>query len=310
MSANETLAARIAEPVFEGFFLQLVLPDMEQRAREGVVENLGAGWELKPIGDASTQFEVFQPRRATEQGHTLSVKQVWETTYRLRSAPGVVDAEPLFGVPLPERPIHNVGEFSTEAAAAFSLNEHVPESDDAHWSLNEMHVFQAWAEFFPDKLPGQGIIIGHPDTGYRKHPEIFAMPSTAFALESHVPVDSGGLSTFTHLFQTKLPHSSIEGAFTAPDSSNARLRSKLAQLLRVTEAELPSRLKEVGQELAFHFTVNPDLYNSFAAALSTPEPDPAARASSANAVSSAEIEAIRNELLEKNASDALKMKIS
>ncbi|MBI3967581.1 MAG: hypothetical protein HY329_18240 [Chloroflexi bacterium] len=43
----------------------------------------------------------------------------------------------------------------------------------------------------------------------------------------------------------------------------------MADLLRTTEAELPRRLKEVGQELAFHCAVNRELYQQIEAALTT-----------------------------------------
>lgn len=580
MSTNEPLPTPIPSAVFEGFFLEMVLPEMKEAAELVIRKNLGGSWKIKPIGDRFTQFEVLPERTATLDSSALSIKEIWEATYRMRAAPGVVDAEPLFGVPLPEHPVHQVGELSPVAGAALSLNQDLPESDDPHWSLNELHVFEAWAEFFPDKTPGDGVVIGHPDTGYRGHPEIvdhllidrgydyvdgnddaqdelvegwmqnpshgtgtasviissreahgnypsgkavtgvapgaklipfrvspsvillsphhlseaieratdqaahvisismgtgffnkrlltavlyaqsrgvivlaaagnyvgyvvwpaaydeviavaasnaqrktwwgssrgsqvdvtapgesvwraqvyrdngtltndvsrghgtsfavaavagvaalwlshhgreqlidrygaekipfifnqivrkscdevpsweqgsfgaglvnakkvlaaqlpddvnFPMPPSAFALQQHAPVDNGGLATFAHMFQTNLPASSMEGGLISPDSSNVRLRSKLAQLLRTSEAELPSRLKEVGQELAFHFAVNPDLYNSFAAALSSPELPGALTPVPGVVSSSAAVEAIRSQLPEKGASQALVM---
>ena len=132
--ADASVAERI-DPVFEGFFLQMVLPDMDQQAEQACLENLGEGWKIKHIGDALTQFEVSQPKEGMGAAGSVSIKEIWDRTYRLRIAPGVVDADPLFGVPLPERPIRKVGEFSVESTAAFSLNADLPESDDADWGI-------------------------------------------------------------------------------------------------------------------------------------------------------------------------------
>lgn len=580
MSMSESVTTPIPSAVFEGFFLQMVLPKMEVEAEHVIHQNLGAAWEIKPIGDRCTEFEVLPATPAISDAPVLSIPEIWEATYRVRTAPGVVDAEPLFGVPVSQFPVHRLGDVSPIAPAAFSLNENLPENDDPHWGLNELHVFEAWAEFSPDKMPGQGVVVGHPDTGYRKHPGIvdnllielghdfvdddddaqddlvegwlqnpshgtgtasviispseaqgnypsgkvvtgvapgaklipfrvssgvvllsphnlseaieratdqgahvisismgtgffnkrlltavlyaqkrgvivlaaagnyvgyvvwpaaydeviavaasnaqrktwwassrgsqvdvtapgesvwraqvyrdnggltndvlrghgtsfavaavagvgalwlsyhgrqqlidrygaekipfifnqivrqscdevpswdpgdfgaglvnarkvlaaqlpdnvnFPMPPTAFALQQHAPVDNGGLETFAHMFQTSLTAPTIAGGLVSPDSANTRLRSKLAQLLRTSEAELPSRLKQVGQELAFHFAINPDLYNNFAAALSSLDL-PSALTPASGAVSpSATMEAIRIQLPESGASRALVM---
>lgn len=580
MSTSAIVPTPIPSTVFEGFFLQMVLPKMQVEAEHVIHENLGTAWVIKPIGDRFTEFEVSPATPPISDAPVLSIPEIWEATYRLRMAPGVIDAEPLFGVPVPQFPVHRLGDASPVAAAAFGLNEDLPESDDPHWSLNELHVFEAWAEFFPDKMPGQGVVIGHPDTGYRKHPEIvdnllielghdfvdddadaqdelvegwlqnpshgtgtasviispgeaqgnypsgkvvtgvapgaklipfrvspavvllsphnlsaaieratdqgahvisismgtgffnkrlltavlyaqkrgvivlaaagnyvgyvvwpaaydeviavaasnaqrktwwassrgsqvdvtapgesvwraqvyrdnggltndvlrgagtsfavaavagvaalwlsyhgrqqlidrygaekipfifnqlvrqscdevpawdvgdfgaglvnarkvlaaplpdsvnFPMPSTAFALQEHAPIDNGGLETFAHMFQTSLTASSIAGGLVSPASANSKLRSKLAQLLRTSEAELPVRLKQVGQELAFHFAINPDLYNSFAAALSSLDLPSALTTVPTGVSSSALVEEVRIQLPAKGASRALVM---
>lgn len=73
----------------------------------------------------------------------------------------------------PELPIRQ--DISREAAIRRVCDEPepLPESNDAEWSLKQTHVLDAWARFFPgSSSPGEEIIIGHPDTGYRRHPEI------------------------------------------------------------------------------------------------------------------------------------------
>ncbi|KAB8335554.1 S8/S53 family peptidase [Scytonema tolypothrichoides VB-61278] len=152
---------------FEGFFLQMVMPGLEHRVREIVTKTLGSNWKVKSIGDNHTEFEV------SKKGDTLSVKEAWNKTYHLRSQPGVVDAQPLFAVPLPYRSDWN--QDSKQAVARFE-HKALDESSDVEWSLKQLRVLEAWSRFFPDPNlpPGHGIVIGLPDTGYTKHPEILA----------------------------------------------------------------------------------------------------------------------------------------
>jgi serine protease len=153
------------DPKFEGFFLQMVVPGLEPRCQEIVTESLGNDWKVKLIGDNGTEFEI------TPNQDSLSVKEAWNKTYYLRSLPGVVDAEPLFAVPITER--YNWDQESRPLLGSLE-NKPLPESDDVDWSLKQLRVFETWARFFPDsnQLPGDGIIVGHPDTGYSEHPEI------------------------------------------------------------------------------------------------------------------------------------------
>lgn len=96
-------------------------------------------------------------------------------------------------------------------------------------------------------------------------------------------------------------------------ASDADLWARLAELLNVTEEELPTRLKEVGQELAFHLAANPALYEQFSQSLSRKKRSPtrATRAGkSSPIVTTGDIEAVRSGLLAKSTSEALKVKLS
>ncbi|MEM6400299.1 MAG: subtilisin-like serine protease, partial [Cyanobacteria bacterium P01_D01_bin.116] len=76
----------------------------------------------------------------------------------------------------------------------------------------------------------------------------------AFALQQHTPVESGEMETFAHMFESE-------------ELDINALNSNLAELLKTKETELPKKLKEVGQELAFCFAANGELYEKFAASL-------------------------------------------
>lgn len=168
--------------IFEGFAIQIKGSGNKQRVRQIVTNILGPGWTVKPFGDHPTDFEVIRTKGV------LSVGEAWEATYRIRQQPGVLYAEPLFAVtlghiqdwqmaPVQARFDPETGQPIEKEAAVRGLcmePEPLPESSDVEWSLKQVHVFEAWDRFFPGFVskPGAGIIVGHPDTGYRRHPEI------------------------------------------------------------------------------------------------------------------------------------------
>jgi len=135
----------------------------------------------------------------------------------------------------------------------------------------------------------------------------------ASALREHPAIDNGGLATFHHLFETALPKSPGRTQFAAMATVDTDLWSRLAELLDVTEEELPTRLKEIGQELAFHLAANPALYEQFAQSLSQKKRKPKrgkAAAEFAATAAKGDIAAVRTGLLAKSASKALKEKLS
>jgi thermitase len=175
------------QSVFEGFAVQVTNPIQESALEASLVPVLGTGWTAASFGDCTdgkaTRFDV------TSLEHKLSVSEAWQMSYQLRAIPGVLYAEPLFEVAISGRPDWNVA-LAPDLMATGRFEEafdpglvlcgagpnfpHLRESETPEWSLQQMRVPEAWARFFPDstKLPGQGVVIGHPDTGYQAHPEI------------------------------------------------------------------------------------------------------------------------------------------
>jgi thermitase len=98
----------------------------------------------------------------------LTAAAAWERAYRLRDQPEVVFAEPLFTVPNTDQ--HGAAAAPRGARSAGDEND--PQTEGNYeWSLKKMFVPQAWS-LFADGRPGEGIRVGHPDTGYTTHPEI------------------------------------------------------------------------------------------------------------------------------------------
>lgn len=148
------------------------------------------------------------------------------------------------------------------------------------------------------------------------------LPSPAFALRELPSIDSGGLATFRHLFESAAATARGTRAASTAITSDAELRARLSELLGVGEEELPARLREVGQELAFHLVSDPALYEAFAASLSQKRPKAAAKkaaakggtrpAAAARAATTAPVgvAALRSALMLKDTSAALKVKVS
>nr|MDJ0797649.1 subtilisin-like serine protease [Calothrix sp. MO_167.B12] len=88
------------------------------------------------------------------------------------------------------------------------------------------------------------------------------------ALQQYTPVESDGCETFLNLFESQLSGDEPEEVVLP----QALLNKHLAELLQTTEAELPQRLQEVEKELAFHFAVDPELYEQFAKSLHPHQP--------------------------------------
>src|SRR6185436_3448051 len=84
-----------------------------------------------------------------------------------------VYAEPMFELSNDEQfptppPALRVG-----ARAVASSDEDPGTENNFEWNLDSLRVPDAWTQFGAAS-PGGGIVVGHPDTGYTRHPEILS----------------------------------------------------------------------------------------------------------------------------------------
>jgi thermitase len=128
----------------------------------------------------------------------------------------------------------------------------------------------------------------------------------AIALQQHSPIDND-INTFNHLFEQQLAPDEPE-EYLAETLDNTMLKTSLAQLLQTTPRELPKRLKEVGKELAFHLTADPELYNQLAQRMQTPKPG-TRKLQSQQTNSSDNFDNLRARLRDIGASEVLKNKV-
>ena len=119
------------------------------------------GWKIEAVVDDYTEVEIVPPPRG------VSVARAWDLTYALRDQPEVTYAAPMFRYLVPE----NVPVRARRAAGRSGGGDDPATDTDYEWSLVKSNVLEAW-RLFGARLPGAGVQVGHPDTGYTLHPEL------------------------------------------------------------------------------------------------------------------------------------------
>jgi subtilisin family serine protease len=160
-------------PWFEGFAV-----DVRAREGEDPYDLLDAAARTALGDDWERRWLAVEPsRRADDSGPTpyelvpqdieLSIGRVWEHCYTLREQPGVVDVEPDFVFFRPDS--EAISDLPARRGWALFGWGHLKRTDeDYEWSLDQIRARQAWA-----LARGERVMIGHPDTGYLPHPEIW-----------------------------------------------------------------------------------------------------------------------------------------
>lgn len=117
-------------------------------------------WQLEPVTDDGVEWEIVPPSR------NVGGARAWDLTYALRAQPEVTHAAPLFRYLVPE----NAASRGRKASGGGDTDD--PATDtDYEWSLRKANVLDAW-KLFGVRPPGEGVQVGHPDTGYTFHPEL------------------------------------------------------------------------------------------------------------------------------------------
>ncbi|HMN28535.1 MAG TPA: S8 family serine peptidase [Caldilineaceae bacterium] len=163
----------------EGLIIQTGTPEMSPRealllAQRVIAESLSGRWAIEPLGRYVREFLLVKPP-GTRQ---ISVARGWELAAQLRRHRDVAAAEPALVVPglLPE-PVQLLAEDEQRAMPATLAAAPLDCSDPTDWALALCSLPAAWEMALPSsgygKRYGEGIIVGHPDTGYTQHPEIW-----------------------------------------------------------------------------------------------------------------------------------------
>jgi thermitase len=156
-----------AKPQFESFAIQVEAKPGRSARRvvaRIVQEELGDAWRIRPLNEPSGEFNVWRAAR-------LGTPRAWNLTYQLRKRPEIVYAEPLFRISTTEQ--HVTPPSRGRRRLRSGGDDDDPATDGRfEWSLEHLRAREAWA-LFGNRTPGEGVIVGHPDTGFTKHPEIW-----------------------------------------------------------------------------------------------------------------------------------------
>jgi hypothetical protein len=167
---NKALPAESVGSGFESFILSIdpAAGEPAAAAEKAVRAVLGADWIVAPLALDAQSFAATTPTRE------FSVQEAWTLAYRLRAQPGIRHAEPNIIVPLENLPAGDA--LPSQAKSLFGGGKHLPGSAPHEWSLTVIQARKAWQKAEADGRPSRGedVLIGHPDTGYTRHPENWA----------------------------------------------------------------------------------------------------------------------------------------
>lgn len=160
---RRTLAGGDRQPVLEA--LSVVLQPAPGRDALALARQIARrvrlnDWRVESVVENGTEVEMVPRKRS------IGVARAWGLTYALRDQPEVAHAEPMFRYLVPE----NAPPVVRKASGGGRTDD--PATDTEYdWSLRKANVLEAWRLFGP-RLPGAGVQVGHPDTGYTLHPEL------------------------------------------------------------------------------------------------------------------------------------------
>ncbi|NOK18185.1 S8 family peptidase [Corallococcus carmarthensis] len=145
----------------------------DRAALEKAVASLTGGepWIVRPVPHAPTgrEFDLLPPG-------TVEPASAWELARRLLADPCVKDADPAFEAVYAEQGAAlDVPPAGGPAAPKAEIQTAGPETfneDDCDWSVRFVKADEAWKLSSSAASQGEGILIGHPDSGYLRHSEL------------------------------------------------------------------------------------------------------------------------------------------
>jgi serine protease len=155
----------MSKPIFESFAIRA-----DERAARQALATLPGEWRLQPLSESLGEFEYVPV-----QGRRLSNGAAWEAARRLALEPGILEAEPLFAGPGVQPDPSQLTELLAPherprvTRGMGGVGKPLACSENPRWSVEAVNAHKAWST-----STGSGVVIGHPDTGYTKHPQIWS----------------------------------------------------------------------------------------------------------------------------------------
>ena len=144
-------------------------------AEAAVRESIGDGYRVEALGPGARDYRVSRA-----SGDAIPAGAAWTLSRALAAHRDIAEAEPAIDQPGLEPP---PGVLEPPAAGpAFRPRDFSPEkplscaANNPEWSIELCRVKEAWALVPPTpqgRSKGEGIVVGHPDTGYTRHAEIW-----------------------------------------------------------------------------------------------------------------------------------------
>lgn len=146
------------EPKFEAFYVEVEAENagMARASVQAALDDVGVEGTIKAIAEAEPGLWSGD----VEPADAVAPRAAWARTHDLAAHPNVVAVEPMFET---EWPIDAKGGLES----SFDSSDNPP--SDKAWHLEKAGVLGAWDV----GLTGENVLIGHPDTGYTKHREIW-----------------------------------------------------------------------------------------------------------------------------------------
>ncbi|UCG51326.1 MAG: S8/S53 family peptidase [Candidatus Latescibacterota bacterium] len=186
------------EPRCEGIIIRVGIHERNHKkalalAKKVVQRQLRGKWVVSPLGRQSRDFEVSKAGKQK----AIPVGTGWNYAYKLESDRDVVDAEPIFEMcglePDPDLAGEQMTPRERNIAKSLGGDKHKICSVIPDWSIKDAKINKAWEVALPSHRGGarygRGIKVGHPDTGYTLHPEIWNNPNGWQRLRSHAGYD-------------------------------------------------------------------------------------------------------------------------
>ena len=146
-------------------------------AEAAVREAIGEGYRVDALGPGARDYRVSRT-----DGAMIAPGTAWTLTRTLQAHRDIADAEPAIDQPGLEPPPGTLTDADgTLRPRDFTAAQPLPcARTNPEWSLELCRVKEGWALTPPTpqgRTRGEGIVIGHPDTGYTRHAELFdALP--------------------------------------------------------------------------------------------------------------------------------------
>ncbi len=169
-------------PVCEGFLIDVGPRGASPARRLALAKRvarrtLPGSWRVEPLSKHSAFFEVTRRARAK----TVALSTAWNLVHALKTDRDVRSAEPALTLQgIEPHPAHRREQLTArESARAKSSGAETNKSGsaDPDWSIRRAGIDRAWKlQPAHGKRFGEGVVVGHPDTGYTLHPEIWNNP--------------------------------------------------------------------------------------------------------------------------------------